>query len=292
MRNKAVYVEVKLTKEGKELIKDIKGDLTAASAGSESATTLDILVGGEKILQIYSDYISNKNEIMLGTDDLTYADMFDTWGVLLNSALKDGSSEIVFQKVSSQSIRTFEPAFGENTLTLLYIAFGVLILACLVLPIVFYRGYGVASAYSTLSYLAVVAICFAFITDKIFEVTLGSVLVFALGLLLVNFFNVKIYAAIKEGVNRKTVESCTKDGYKKTMAGIIDVYAVLVAGALIFLTAVSGVYTLAIQALICFITGAFCNLLWGRLINFLYMNAAKDKFKYFHFVREEDDDDE
>ena len=76
------------------------------------------------------------------------------------------------------------------------------------------------------------------------------------------------------------------------MAGIIDVYAVLVAGALIFLTAVSGVYTLAIQALICFITGAFCNLLWGRLINFLYMNAAKDKYKYFHFVREEDDDDE
>jgi hypothetical protein len=116
--------------------------------------------------------------------------------------------------------------------------------------------------------------------------------VFVLGLLLVNFFNAKIYAAIKESVNRKTVESCAKDGYKKTMAGIIDVYAVLLVGALIFLTAVAGVYTMALQALICFVTAAFCSLLWGRLINYLYMNVAKDKYKYFNFVREEDEDDE
>ena len=294
VRNKAVYVEVKLTKEGKDWIKDIKGELSSASSASssESATTLDFVIGGETILQIYGDYISDKNEIMLGTNDLSYEDVFSTWGVLLNSALKDGYADITFQALETQSIRTFEPVYGENTLTLLYIALGVLLLACIVLPIVFYRGYGVTCAYSTLSYLVVVGICFAFISEKVFEITLGSVLVFALGLLLVNFFNAKIYAAIKEGVNRKTVESCTKDGYKKTLAGIIDVYAVLVIGAIIFLTAVSGVYTMALQALICFITGAFCNLLWGRLINYLYLSAAKDKYKYFHFVREEDEDDE
>ena len=292
-KNKAAYVEMKLTKEGKELISSIKGELSSYSSASssDSVTTLDVVVGGEVIMQIYSDFISDKNEVISGYD-IDYIDVFESWGVLLNSALKDGNSEISFKDVSAESIRSFEPAYGENALTLLYIALGVILVLCIVLPIVFYRGYGVSAMYSTLSYLVVTAICFAFITKRTFEVTTGSVLIFLVGLLLVNFFNAKIYGAAKAEVQLgKTVESSIKAAYKKTLGGIIDVYAVAIIGALIFLTAVSGVYTMALQALICLITGAFCNLLWGRLINYLYMSAAKDKYKYFHFAREDDDDE-
>lgn len=292
-RNKAAYVEMKLTKEGKELISEIKGDLSSydSSSSSDTVTTLDVVVGGEVIMQIYSDFISDKNEVISGYD-IDYIDVFESWGVLLNSALKDGAAEITFKDVAAESIRTFEPAYGENALTLLYIALGVILVACIALPIVFQRGYGVSSMYSTLSYLVVVAICFAFITDRVFEISLGSVLIFLLGLLLVNFLNAKIYNAVKAEVKLgKTVESSVKAAYKKTLGGIIDVYAIAIIGALVFLSAVAGVYTMALQALICFITGAFCNLLWGRLINYLYMSATKDKYKYFHFVREDDDDE-
>ena len=282
---------MKLTKEGKELIESIKGELSSYSGASDSATTLDVVVGGETILQFYSDFISDKNEV-ISAYNLEYLDVFEGFGVLLNSALNDGSSELKFKAVSSESIRTFEPVYGENALTLLYIALGVILLACIVLPIVFYRGYGVSSMYSTLSYLTVTAICFAFISSGIFEVTLGTVVIFTLGLLLVNLINARIYQAVKAEVALgKTVESAVKAGYKKTLGGIIDVYAVALLGALAFLIGVAGVYTMALQALICVITGAFCNLLWGRLINFLYLSASKDKYKYFHFVREDDDDE-
>ena len=53
----------------------------------------------------------------------------------------------------------------------------------------------------------------------------------------------------------------------------------------------AGVYTLALQALICVVTAAFCNLLWGRAINFVFLSASKNKYKYFRFVREDDDDE-
>ncbi len=292
VKNKAAYVEMKLTKAGKELVSGLKGELSSySSATSDSVTTLDVVVGGETILQYYSDFISDKTEV-IAVYNVQYIDVFEGFGVLLNSALNDGSSEIVFKEISAESIRAFEPAYGENALTLLYIALGVILLLCIVLPIVFYRGYGVSSMYSTLSYLVVVAICFAFISNGVFEITLGSVLIFTLGLLLVNAFNAKIYQTVKAEVALgKTVESAVKAANKKNLAGMIDVYAVALIGAVIFLTAVAGVYTMALQALICLITGAFCNLLWGRLINFLYMSASKDKYKYFHIVREDDDDE-
>ena len=60
-----VYVEIKLTKEGKELFKGLKSELTASSEGSTSATTLDITLGGETTLQIYSDFVSDDGDTWL-----------------------------------------------------------------------------------------------------------------------------------------------------------------------------------------------------------------------------------
>lgn len=286
-----VYVEIKLTKEGREMFADLKSDLTASTDSSDSATTVDVTLGGETILQVYSDFVSDDGEVKAAYN-IDYVDVFRTWGIVLNSALEDGASEISFQAISSESIRSFEPVYGENALTLFYIALGVAILLAIVLPIVFYRGYGVSCMYSTLSYLVVVAICLAFISKTAFEVSVGTAVIFLLGLLLVNFFNVKVYKETKAGIERRTPESSVKAAYKATLWETVDTYAVLLVGALIFLTSVGGVYTMALQALICLVTGAFCNLLWGRLINYLYMSAAKDKYKYFNFKREEVDEDE
>ena len=283
-----VYVEMKLTKAGRELFKGLKSDLAAST--NSSATPLEVTIGGETTLQIYSDFISDDGEVKAGYR-IEYEDVFKTWGIVLNSALNDGYSEISFTAISADSIRSFKPVYGEKALTLLYVALGLILVLAIALPIVFYRGYGVSCMYSTLSYLAVVALCFAFISKTAFEVSVGSVLIFLLGLILVNFFNVRIYNECKAGIERRRPESAANAAYKATLGEIVDTYAVLILGALIFLV-IGGVYTMASQAVICLVTAAFCNLLWGRLINYLYMSAVKDKYKYFHFERKEVEDDE
>jgi preprotein translocase subunit SecD len=113
-----------------------------------------------------------------------------------------------------------------------------------------------------------------------------------LGLLLINFINAHIYNAIKkEFDNGKTVESAVKNGYKNTLLHVVDIYAVLLIGALIFLSAIGGLFTVALQAIICIVTAAFCNLLWTRAINYVFMSASADTHKYFRFVRGEEDDE-
>ena len=112
------------------------------------------------------------------------------------------------------------------------------------------------------------------------------------GLVLLNAVQYMIYNAIKAEFNLgKTVESSIKGGYKKTLWGVIDLYAVLLLGSLALLIGTAGVYTLALQALIVVIASAFMSLLWMRAINYINLSASKNKYKYFNFVREDDDDE-
>ena len=217
----------------------------------------------------------------------------ETFEILFESVLENGGFDIKFQSLANSDIRTFKPVYGEKVLTLLYIALAVIIVALLVLPVVFMGRYGVVGLYSTLSYFIVTTICFAFITKGVFEITLGSMLIFLLGVVLINALHAYVYGAVKKEFSLgKTVESSVKGGYKKTLWTIVDIYVVLLLGSLAFLVGVAGMHTLALQALICVITGAFCSLLWARAINFIFLSASKNKFKYFRFVREDDDDDE
>ena len=144
-----------------------------------------------------------------------------------------------------------------------------------------------------MSYIIVTGLCYGFISKAVFEITFGSILIFAIGLALTCAINAYIYKAIKkEFLAGKTVVSAVKGGYTKTLGGVIDVYAVALLAAIAMLIAVAGLFTMALQALICLVTAAFCNLLWARAINYVFLSASKDKYKYFRFVREEDDDDE
>ena len=294
-RYKTAYLKIKFTDAGKAMLSRVKGELSeSSSAGSEEVTTLDIKIGDETVAQLYKDSIMDNNrEARVLAVDVQNKAYVETFEILFESVLENGGFDIKFQSLANSDIRTFNPVYGEKVLTLLYIALAVIIVALLVLPIVFMGRYGVAGLYTTLSYFIVTTICFAFITKGVFEITLGSMLIFLLGLVLVNALHAFVFSAVKKEFSLgKTVESSVKGGYKKTLWTIVDVYAVLVLGALAFLVGVAGMHTLALQALICLITGAFCSLLWSRVINFIFLSASKNKFKYFRFVREDDDDDE
>ncbi len=291
------YVQVELTREGKEMIKDIKGSLSSSTdaqnaTDSSSITSLDVVVGDTPMLQILSDYVGSNNvvKVPLAYDkDKDYVDMV---AVLLETILEEGGDgfDIQFRTLLDGDIRSRE--VNENTLTAIYIALAVVIVALIAASIVKMGRFGVVNTYTTLSYLIVTGLCFAFISKGVFEITLGSILVFVMGLVLTTVLNVRVYDAIKkEFALGKTVESSVKGGYNKTLWSVVDIYAVLLLGALALLIGAAGLQTMALQAIICIVTGAFCNLLWGRAINFTFLSASKNKYQYFRFVREDDDDE-
>jgi hypothetical protein len=293
-RYDSAYLKISLTSAGKEMIKEVKESLspapTTSGADTSSLTKLGVFVGDLEVASIYSDNVMDNNEIRTLIVENVYQDYVETTEILLTSAL--ALDEAMDMEFTISSVRTFDAVYGVNTLTLVYVALGILLVALLVLPVIFMGRFGVVSVYTSLSYLIVTAMCFAFINKGVFEITLGSVLVFVAGLVLVNVIQKMIYGAIKNEVALgKTVESAVKGGQKKTLFGIVDIYAVLLLAALSALIGIGGMYTFAVQAIICVVTGAFCNLLWARAINFTFLSASQDKYKYFRFVREDDDDE-
>jgi hypothetical protein len=167
-----------------------------------------------------------------------------------------------------------------------------LTVVAIVAAILLCKNYGVVFAYMACTYLALTGLAIAFIVPGVFEFTLGTALVYVLGLAVMLLMHVKNYAAIKEVVaTGKTVNSSVPAAYKKTLWLTVDVYAAVALGALALLIGGAGVATLCWQALICLAAGALCNLLWGRVINHLLFSASKDKYKYFGLVREDDDDE-
>ncbi len=291
-KNGVAFVKVKFTKDGEAMIEAAKENAKLTASDAETPSGFNIKIGDETLLQqdAYTDaFMDNNREARVLAADKADKKAVELYSIILNSLLHN-EFNVAF---TAGEVRTFEPVYGDNTTTLLFIALGVIILAMLVLPIVKMGRFGVVSTYTNLSYLVIVGICYKYLLGRVFELTLGGILVFLVGLLLINALQVYIYAAIKkEFALGKTVESAVKTGYKKTIMAIVDIFAVLMLGALAFLIGVGGVYTLAIQSMIVIVTGAFCNLLLARVLNYVFLSASKNKFKYFRFVREEDDDDE
>ena len=279
------YIQIKFTDAGKDMIKSYKD--------SGSTDTLNIMLGEETIMQINAtEHITTKNVVRYPVAMETEVGYVETMVILLNSVLENGSFDIEFNSVSNSEVRAYSALYGKNTLTLIYIALAVILVGMMVFSIVKMGGFGVSSVYSMVSYLIVTAMCYAFITGGVFEITFGSILAFVVGYMVMAALNMHIFGAIKnEAKLGKTIESSVKGGYKKTIMSVVDVYAVLTLGAVALLIGTAGLNTFALQALICVVTAAFCNLLWTRVISAMLLSASKDKYAYFRLVREDDDDE-
>ena len=288
-RYKASYLSVELTKKGKAMVKAVENELTSSTdTSSSSAVTLDFKIGEATLFSVYKDSIASNYELRPIAVNDWQTENLETYKIVLESAL-NGGFDI---SLTLDEINSFAPVYGDNVMTLLFIALGVCVLACIVLPIVKAGRYGVVNAYSVLSYFIITTICFAFITKGVLEITLGTALVFLLGMILISLFNLRTYDAIKSEFQQgKTVVSAVKAGNKKSLWGMVDTYAVLLLAALAMLIGAAGLHTLAIESLICVVAAAFCNIFWTRGINFVFLSASKDKYKYFRFVREDDDDE-
>ena len=272
------YLEFKFTSYGKTILdKYVTSDKTLAVA-----------LGDQDMISISSDMVDGKTVKYSLAEDADKHHV-ETIHILLNSALNDGGFDVEF---TVSDVRGFAPVYSNNALYFVFGALLAVIVALIVLSIVKMGGFGVVNTYCTLFYVVITALCYAFISGGVFPVTMGTVLVFITGLVLVNTIGYYIYKAIKtEAELGKTVDSAVKGGYKKTLMTVIDIHAVLLLGSLALLIGVGGLFTVAVQAIIAVITSAALCLLLGRAFNYTFLSASKDKYKYFKFVREDDDDE-
>ena len=282
------WIKVEFTEVGKTMIKEFKD--------SAATDTLNLFLGDatQAVMQISAaDHVTTRSTVEYPVAPIMDKAYVDSLVILLNSSLNVVADDYVsLNQVKEADVCEYKAVYGENTLLLLYIALAAITVGIIAFSIVKMGGFGVASAYSTVSYLIVVAMFYAFVAKGVFEVTLGSALAYVLGLVIMNVLNVHVYNAIKaEFALGKTVESSVKGGYRKTIGNVVDVYAVLLLGAIALLIGAAGVSTFAWQAIICVVMGAFCNLLWTRVINVMLLSSSKNKYKYFRFVREDDDDE-
>ena len=290
--NQVAYLEFTFTKAGIEMLEQFKSDVEAGTtdANGTAISSLDITLGGEAMLNITTDLIDDNNVVKYAIAEAGDKRYVETLEILLTSAMENGGYDVEF-KVSE--VRTFEETSRNgNALYFVFGAVGAVILGLIAFSIFKMGRFGMVNTYASLSYIVITLLCFAFISKGAFPITAGSVVIFLLGLIIVNAFQFLIYNAIKKEFSLgKTVESSVKGGYKKTLWLTIDTYAVLLLSALALLIGAASLQTFAIQAIICVVAAAFCNLLWARGINFVFLSASKNKYKYFRFVREDDDDE-
>lgn len=291
------YIHVKLTKAGADLIKRLEAEAdsivsqTAGASDTSGTTGLWIYVGDTPMLPVFTENLASNTVLKCSHSYAEYADFLQTNVVLLNSSLKHDGFSFEFSEVSGE-IRQKADSDYDNVASATLIVLGALTVAAIVAAIILCKKYGVVFGYMAFTYVTITGLCFSFISAKIFEFTLGSALVYALGLAVMFLLHVKNYKEIKTAAELgKTVNSAVAFGYKKTLWTTVDVYVVLALGALALALGLAGVSALAWQALICVVAGAFCNLLWGRVINYTYLSASKDKYKFYGLVREDDDDE-
>ena len=148
------------------------------------------------------------------------------------------------------------------------------------LPLFLYKGYGVAMAYGTMTYFVIVAFLYAYVTNAVFEISVGSAIAFIAGLALIFALNSRVYAKIKEEVSLgKTVDSSVKNAFRKTLLPAVDACVA------------AGLQIVAAQCLICFAAASFVCLIWTRVLNCMLVSAAKDKYAFYRLKREDDDDE-
>lgn len=278
----SAYLQIKTTDKGSDILK------TFASGTS----TITVKIGNDTVLSPSGSNFENLsgNTWAIG---LKYEEAGKILAATLDSALHyaQGDSGYSFDSDKTE-ISSYEAVYGGNGKTMLYVAALIVLAIAVILPIILYKGYGVAMAYGTMTYFLIVAFLYAYVTNAVFEISAVSALLFAAGLALIFAVESRVYKKIKaEAALGKTVASAVKNAFKKTLSPSVDVCVVAVLGSAAFLIGGALLNTVAAQAVICFAAAAFVCLLWTRVINYLLFSAAKDKYAFYRLKREDDDDE-
>lgn len=276
-------IALHFTKEGRaEMAK-----ITQKVAANEDDQVLSFRVGGMTLISL-----TTASEIDESVVYITgYSDEYLAKAVaaVLDSCVRENVVEVDYKM---GNLLSFEGTSGKNMPTMLFVGIGVALLALAVFSIVKYRGFGAAHVYGILSYFVIVVMCIGFI--ETIYLSMGSVLAILLGVLLFTGSAFYLFEKIKkEYVSGKRIQAAAKEGYKKSLFGILDVHAVcLIASVFFAFVPIGSAASFGVAMLTCTLTSAAVSLGIIPAMLFLLKGMAKDEYKFCHFKREVIDDED
>ncbi|HJA02127.1 MAG TPA: hypothetical protein H9797_01950 [Candidatus Gallimonas gallistercoris] len=274
------YVILNMTDEGRE----------AVAEATEGATSsyLYFKVGGETLITLtVSEQIDQSSLYISGSYDKDSSELVAT---VLDTAMENGTENDLALTVG-EMVRD-RAAYGDSALWMLYIAFGVLLVASLAFFFIRYGRLGFAHLYTLLVYLIAMTLCIWAI--DFLSLGVGSVLAVLFGAIVLSVSDAMAYEyARKEFATGKTMTFAVKSGYKKCFWHIFDMHIVLAAlGFIAYFIALTELSVFAFTLGIAMFFSGLATLAVGRFCWYIMMPFAKDKAKFCRFHREEVEEDD
>ncbi|MCD8039917.1 MAG: hypothetical protein LUF82_00165 [Clostridia bacterium] len=264
-------IKIKLTSEGEDRLYKISQKV----ANSED-TYIRFYVGTTNVINLTCESTIDDSTFYIQVDDYQTA---KNYAALLNSVISGDtlSTEYSFNEVTSGT-----SAYGSNTAILTAIAVLVILIGIAAYSIIRYKKLGLVLTLMMVAFLLVPIVAMFFL-----ETQLSATGLFTLLLCLAVFAgsNYWSYEAIKKEVSvGRTVQNSVKTGYKKTVAGILDLHLVLlIVGILLTFIAVGEASACGVILIICSIA-SYCLHWFGRFMWYVTMSFARsesDKRRFF-----------
>ncbi len=280
-RNGNSFVHVKLTEEGKKILKE-----KTSGASSESSNTLYFNVGGESVISLtVKDPLDD--DVYISSSAYT-REIASTVATLLHSARGGSETDLVF---SLGGTYVLEGAYGTNALMFMYIVFGIC--AALMLGFFFfrYRLLGFVHLYTCLLFTIATVLCVWSIPFLTLSVETFTAFMLMLGVLSLSNA-ITFEHARKEYELGKTIASSVKTGYKKCTWHLFDLHIVLaLIGFVGFGIAITNITSFLFTVGLLAVFSGLGSLVINRFTWATMMALAKNKRAFCNFKVEESDDE-
>lgn len=274
-------VRVNLTKSGRELFKNATNKIVNASDDK----AIGFYVGDNQLLSLtVSSVISDKSFYITVNNAETAQD----YAIILNSVAHGETLAIDYDYDSVQIVYA-TAALGEYAALYLGGALLAALLAVIIYSIVRYKKLGIVSAIIAVMFALTITVALLLIG---IQLTLAGAFTIILGLALTCGSNFALFEQVrKETKKGKTMQASVKSGYRRMLAGILDLHIILIAVSIILSLVCVG--ELASCGLIFLISSIASYVLYWftRFMWYVISSPVRDKFKFCGFTREVPNDD-
>jgi preprotein translocase subunit SecD len=193
-----------------------------------------------------------------------------------------------------QSVNEFTVGGSESMLTAVFIVFAAAILIMAIYSIIRYRGLGVTHIFGYLSYMICMLMFIAFLDGMILSAS--GIAALALTSVLTVLSNYYVFENVrKEFAVGKTLDSAIKDGYKRSLAGLLDTHILLfILGLVLYFVGVGEIVPFAYIFTLGVLMSGIVSLVLTRFYWYCMRGTVRrsEQYKFCGFKREVIDDDE
>ena len=273
------YIVLEFTEEGRAVIADKTSTTNTMYFMIGENTVIPLSVSDaidEDALYISGSYTSETSAIAAN---------------VINTAFQMEDAEDTLSLTVSDAV-VYKALYGENTLTYLYIAFGVCFLAMMVFFFVRYRRLGFAHLYTYLIFTLAMILCVWSI--PFIYLSLETFVAFMLVSLLLCASNAITFEyARKEYATGRTMTSSVKAGYKKCFLHVFDIHVVIaILSFIVYGIALTNLSMFAFVLGLGTVFSGICCLAINRLMWATMMSFTPKKGAFCNFKREEVEDDD